>query len=385
MRYYLEKGLINPKFITPMEIAPLNSWITKKEESLIIAGPCGAETREQVLETAKQLSREPKVKIFRAGIWKPRTRPNSFEGVGEQGLHWLKEVKEKYNLLTTVEVANAHHVELALKNGVDILWIGARTTVNPFSVQEIADALKGTTIPVLVKNPIHADLQLWLGAIERIYNSGIRKIVAVHRGFHVSGKSKYRNKPLWEIPIELKTLLPELPIICDPSHISGKRELLFDVAQKALNLGMSGLMIETHPDPDNALSDAAQQITPARLSELLADLQFPKTFTNNAEFTDKLNQLRQMVDELDDELINVLSRRLKVIEQMGEYKKEHNITVFQLQRWQEILRTRVQWGEKLGVNRNHIEKICQILHDESIRLQNEVMKKATDNSKPGLI
>jgi chorismate mutase len=358
-----------------MNIQPLNNWITKEGEALIIAGPCGAESREQVLETAKLLSENPAIKVFRSGIWKPRTRPNSFEGVGEKGLEWLKEVQAGFGLKTTVEVANAEHVELAMKHDVDILWIGARTTVNPFSVQEIANAVKGTGIPVMVKNPIHADMQLWLGAIERIYNAGIDKIIAIHRGFHFSGKSKYRNKPFWEVAIELKTVVPQLPIICDPSHISGKRDLIFDVAQKALNLGMNGLMIESHPDPSKALSDAAQQLTPDDLIELLGRLQYPKTFSNNVEFTDKLNQLRQMIDEIDDELINVLKKRISVIEEIGDYKKEHNITVFQLERWQEILRTRSQWGEKLGLSRNHIEKLCQLLHEESIRVQNEVMRK----------
>ncbi len=370
-----------------MNIIPINKYLTANDEALIIAGPCGAETREQVLETAKQLSQQPltrpdgngQVKVFRSGIWKPRTRPNSFEGVGEEGLKWLNEVKEKYNLKTTVEVANAQHVELALKHGVDILWIGARTTVNPFSVQEIADVLKGVDVPVMVKNPIHSDLQLWLGAIERIYNSGINKIIAVHRGFHFFGKSKYRNKPFWEIAIELKTLLPQLPIICDPSHISGRRELIFSVSLKALNLGMSGLMIESHPHPDKALSDAQQQLTPAKVIELLSQLSFPKTFSNNTKFTDKLNQFRSMIDEIDDELINVLKKRISVIEEIGEYKKEHNITVFQLERWQEILRTRTQWGEKLGLSRNHIEKICQLLHEESIRVQNDVLNKKISN------
>jgi chorismate mutase len=359
-----------------MNIQPLHNWITSNGEPLIIAGPCGAENRAQVLATAAQLAKYPRIKVFRSGIWKPRTRPNSFEGMGEQALHWLKEVKETYGLLTTVEVANAEHVELALKHGVDILWIGARTTVNPFSVQEVADAVKGIDIPVMVKNPIHADLQLWLGAIERIHNSGISKLVAVHRGFHFTGKTKYRNKPLWEIAIELKTIVPQLPIICDPSHISGNRDLIFDVAQKALNLGMNGLMLESHIDPDNALSDAAQQLKPEALYDLLNKLQYPKTFSNNAEFTDKLNQLRGMIDEIDDELINVLRKRISVIEEIGKYKKDHNITVFQLERWQEILRTRTQWAEKLGLSRNHIEKICQILHDESIRVQNDVLRKA---------
>jgi chorismate mutase len=360
-----------------MNIAQLNTWITKNNEPLIIAGPCGAETREQVLETAKALSLIKGIQLFRSGIWKPRTRPNSFEGVGEQGLWWLKEVKEKYNLKTTVEVANAHHAELALKHGVDVLWIGARTTVNPFSVQEIADVIKGVDIPVMVKNPIHADLQLWIGAIERINNAGINKLAAVHRGFHFFGKSKYRNKPMWEIAIELKTLLPDLPIICDPSHISGKRELIQNVAQKALNLGMNGLMIESHIDPAKALSDAEQQLTPNDLKELLSKLTFPKTISTDAEFTNKLNNFRQIIDEIDEELVNILRKRISVIEDIGLYKKEHNITVFQLERWQEILRTRSQLAEKLGLSRNHVEKLCQLLHEESIRVQNEVMSKKT--------
>jgi chorismate mutase len=360
-----------------MTIAPLNTWITKNNEPLIIAGPCSAETREQVLETAKAISQIPGIQLFRAGIWKPRTRPNSFEGVGEEGLAWLKEVKEKYNLKTTVEVANANHAELALKNGVDVLWIGARTTVNPFSVQEIADVIKGVDIPVMIKNPIHADVQLWLGAIERINNAGITKLVAVHRGFHFFGKSKYRNKPMWELMIELKTLLPNLPIICDPSHISGRRDLIETVSQKALNLGVNGLMIESHINPAKALSDAEQQLTPTDLKELLATLQFPTTICNDAEFTNKLNNFRQMIDEIDDELINILRKRISVIEDIGLYKKDHNITVFQLERWQEILRIRSQLAEKLGLSRNHIEKLCQLLHEESIRVQNEVMNKKT--------
>lgn len=360
-----------------MNIKPLNSWITKDKEALIVAGPCGAETREQILETAKGLLSIPAVKLFRAGIWKPRTRPNSFEGVGEEGLKWLNEVQQQFGLKTTVEVANAQHVELALKYKVDVLWIGARTTVNPFSVQEIADAVKGVDIPVMVKNPIHADLHLWIGALERIHNAGINKLAAIHRGFHFAGKSKYRNKPMWEIAIELKTLIPDLPIICDPSHIGGKRDLIEPIAQKALNLGMNGLMIETHPQPEKALSDAAQQITPHELKELLGRLIFPDTSSTNVEFSNKLKSLRNMIDEVDDELINVLAKRLQIIEEIALYKKEQNITAFQLERWQEILRTRSQWAEKLGISRHHIEKICQILHEESIRVQNEAMNKKT--------
>ena len=268
-----------------MEIKALHTWITNDNEPLIISGPCGAETYEQVLETAKLLHAIKSVKLFRAGIWKPRTRPNSFEGVGEEGLIWLKEVQKQFGLKTTVEVANAQHTELALKHGVDVLWIGARTTGNPFSVQEIADVLKGVDIPVFIKNPIHADLQLWIGAIERLSNAGITKLAAIHRGFHYAGKTKYRNKPLWEIALELKTTLPNLPIICDPSHICGNREFIEHVSQKALDLGMNGLMIESHINPSVALSDAQQQLTPFALNELLSHLVYRQTTSENPDFT----------------------------------------------------------------------------------------------------
>jgi chorismate mutase len=358
-----------------MQFASLHSWLSSPSKPLIIAGPCGAESLDQLLTTAKQLSELNKVALFRAGIWKPRTRPNSFEGMGEEGLKWLREVKEQFGFKTTVEVANAHHTELALKYGVDVLWIGARTTVNPFSVQEIADALQGVDVPVMVKNPIHADLQLWVGAIERVYNSGIKKIAAVHRGFHYYGKTKYRNKPMWQIPVELKTHFPDLPIICDPSHISGNTELIQGVAQKALDLGMNGLMIESHYNPKAALSDTEQQLTPRQLDELISKLILRKENTNDIALLDKLQQLRSMIDEIDDELINVLKKRIQVIEQIGVHKKEHNITIFQLERWQEILRTRAQWAEKAGISRLHVEKICQLLHEESIRIQNDVMNK----------
>lgn len=362
-----------------MNIQPLNNWITKDKEPLIVAGPCGAETQEQILEAASGISKIPSVQLFRAGIWKPRTRPNSFEGVGEEGLKWLNDVQQQYKLKTSVEVANAQHVELALKYKVDVLWIGARTTVNPFSVQEIADALTGVDIPVMIKNPIHADLHLWIGALERINNAGINKLVAIHRGFHFAGKSKYRNKPMWEIAIELKTMFPQLPIICDPSHIGGKRDLIESISQKALNLGMNGLMIESHSNPEKALSDAMQQITPVALKEMLSRLQFPEAASEDVEFTNKLKSLRQMIDEVDDELINILAKRLQIIEEIALYKKDQNITIFQLERWQEILRTRSQWAQKLGISSNHIEKICQLLHEESIRVQNEAINKKTAN------
>lgn len=369
------RTFVSYKVYSDLTITSLNNWITNNEEPLIISGPCGAETEEQVMQTASLLADIPSIKIFRAGIWKPRTRPNAFEGVGERGLEWLKQVQKHYNLKTAVEVANAQHTELALKHGVDVLWIGARTTGNPFSVQEIADVLKGVDIPVFIKNPIHADVQLWLGAIERIANSGITKLAAIHRGFHYAGKTKYRNKPLWEIAIELKTMLPDLPIICDPSHISGNCELISHVAQKAMDLGMNGLMIESHINPAAALSDAQQQLTPFALKEILDSLIYRQSSTIKQECIDKLTQYRRMIDEIDDELINVLKKRMTVIEQIGQYKKEQHITIFQLERWQEILRTRSQWAEKLGIPRAHIEKLCILLHEESIRLQTEVMNK----------
>lgn len=358
-----------------VEIQALHNWITNPNEPLIVAGPCGAETETQVLQTAAELAKIESIKLFRAGIWKPRTRPNSFEGVGEEGLIWLKEVQKQFGLKTTVEVANAQHTELALKHGVDVLWVGARTTGNPFSVQEIADVVKGVDIPVFIKNPIHADVQLWLGAIERFSNSGITKLAGIHRGFHYAGKTKYRNKPMWELAIELKTILPELPIICDPSHISGNRELIPHVAQKALDLGMNGLMIESHINPSVALSDAQQQLTPTALKELLESLVYRQSSTQNQDCVDRLTQFRKMIDEVDDELINVLKKRMTIIEQIGEYKKNQDLTIFQLGRWQEILRTRTQWAEKLSIPRAHIEKICQLLHEESIRIQTELMNK----------
>ncbi len=358
-----------------MQISNLQSWLPAQCQPLIIAGPCGAESYEQVIETAKQLHALNKISLFRAGVWKPRTRPNAFEGRGEEALTWLQEVQKQFNFKTTVEVANAQHVELALKYKVDVLWIGARTTVNPFSVQEIADVLKGVNIPVMIKNPVNADVQLWLGAIERINNAGITNIAAIHRGFHFYGKNKYRNMPLWQLPIELKTILPHLPIICDPSHISGNTELIPHVAQKALDLGMDGLMIESHNNPKVALSDAQQQLTPSELNNLIDKLIIRNQATKNAEAINDLELLRNLIDEIDDELLSILKKRNQVVEQIGGYKKQHHITIFQLQRWQHILKTRAQLAEKIGLNRSYIEKLCQLLHDESIKVQNEVMNK----------
>lgn len=358
-----------------MEFPTLSSWLKIQSDPCLIAGPCGAESLEQLRNTAKGLKETGKVSLFRAGVWKPRTRPNAFEGKGEEALKWLAEIKTEFGFPITVEVANAQHTELALKYGIDVLWIGARTTVNPFSVQEIADVLKGVKVPVMVKNPIHADLQLWIGAIERIANSGVKEIAAIHRGFHFYGTTKYRNKPMWQLPIELRTHFPTLPLICDPSHIGGTRELVQPIAQKALDLGMNGLMIESHVNPAVALSDAQQQLTPAALNVLIENLVQRKSSCDDVVATGKLAELRKIIDEIDDELLNVLRKRTQIIEQIGGYKKEHHITIFQLERWQEILRTRGQWADKLGLSRQHIEKICQLLHEESIRVQNNLMNE----------
>jgi chorismate mutase len=313
------------------------------------------------------------VTAYRSGVWKPRTRPNAFEGNGEEALKWLQRVKQETGLLTTVEVANAEHVELALKYGVDILWIGARTTVNPFSVQEIADALKGIDIPVMVKNPVNPDLNLWIGALERVNRAGITKLAAVHRGFSNYEGTKFRNSPRWELPIQLMSFFPDLPVICDPSHISGKRELVGEVAQKAMDLGMDGLMIETHPDPDNAWSDAEQQVTPAGLLDILTHLRFRERTTDDVVFNNRLAQLRRIIDSIDEELLQILAKRMKVIEKIGEYKRDNNITIFQLERWNEILDTRSNMGENLELDLEFIKRIMMEIHKESIQIQTEMM------------
>ncbi|HEY6162981.1 MAG TPA: chorismate mutase [Bacteroidia bacterium] len=358
-----------------LDILPLTGWLPSAKRPLVISGPCGAETEEQVMGTARELAKLGRVTIFRSGIWKPRTRPNSFEGVGSIGLTWLKKVKKEFGLLTTVEVANAQHVEEALEHGVDILWIGARTTVNPFSVQEIADALKGVDVPVMVKNPLNPDIQLWIGALERINQAGIKKLVAIHRGFYTGVKTQYRNQPQWEIPIELKSIFPQLPIVCDPSHICGRTDILQQVAQKALDLDMAGLMIESHINPGAALSDAKQQVTPARLGELLNSLTVRTSGSLNPEFTDQLAQLRVLIDEIDEDLLEILAKRMEVIEKIGEYKRDNNVTILQLERWLEILRTRTASGISKGMKKDFIEKICTLLHKESIRRQTEVMNE----------
>jgi len=338
----------------------------------IVSGPCSAETETQVLETARRLVIH-NVSIFRAGIWKPRTRPDSFEGLGSVALPWLKKVREETGLYTTTEVANAWHVKEAIDNGIDILWIGARTTANPFAIQELANAIKGLDIPIFIKNPINPDIELWIGAIERFNKAGIKQIVAVHRGFSSYGVSLFRNIPQWEIPIELKRRIPDIPLLTDPSHICGKRELLLGVSQKAMDLNFDGLFIESHIDPENALSDKDQQITPEELGELLNHLVLRKTKITNHRLIDTLTELRKQIDSFDDEMMRIFEKRMKISEVIGENKKKSNITILQPQRWNEILEKRIKMGTRMGLSQEFVAKIFRAIHQESINRQNKVM------------
>lgn len=356
-----------------LNIQPLNSWINLKNEPLLISGPCSAETEDQLLSTAHLLAATGKVSVLRAGIWKPRTRPGEFEGIGSIGLEWLKRAKAETGLPTAVEVANAKHVEEALAAGVDILWIGARSTVNPFTVQEIADALQGVDIPVLVKNPVNPDLQLWVGALERINKAGITKLGAIHRGFSSFEKSAFRNEPMWELAIQLKTLCPELPIINDPSHICGNRELIPYIAQKALDLDMQGLMIESHLDPSIAWTDAKQQVTPAALAEMVSKFSLRQPESKNEEFTDKLADLRKEIDKIDDLVIQKLAERMSITQKIGEFKRDNKVTILQVNRWDEIMSKRTAFAKALKLDVNFTEKFLELVHGESIRRQTEIM------------
>lgn len=357
-----------------LNITPLQDWLPS-EKPVVISGPCSAETPEQLMQTAKELGTSGLVSVLRAGIWKPRTRPNSFEGLGKEALAWLVDAAQANHLKSATEVANAQHVEACLKAGVDILWVGARTTVNPFSVQEIADSLKGVDIPVMVKNPITPDLQLWIGALERINSAGITKIGAIHRGFSNSGKSIYRNQPMWDLAIDLKTQCPDLPMICDPSHIAGNRELIQIVSQRALDLDMDGLMIESHPTPDEAWSDAKQQITPANLIILLSNLQVRQVTSASKEFISQLEQLRASIDKVDHNIFSWLIERMELVEQIGNYKKSNDVTILQVERWNEIKKTRKELGRQLGLSEEFVTDLLRIIHKESIRKQTAIMNK----------
>jgi chorismate mutase len=360
-----------------MEIKLKNSlisdWKGYKGRPFLISGPCSAETEEQVMETARQLAALNQISVYRAGIWKPRTRPNSFEGIGSEGLKWLRRVKQETGLLVGTEVANEKHVYEALKYGIDLLWIGARTSVNPFTVQEISDALNGVDVMVLVKNPINPDIELWIGAIERIARAGITRIGAIHRGFSSYEKTLYRNQPNWQLPIELRRRIPELPIICDPSHIGGARQYLHEISQKAMDLNFDGLMIESHIDPPNALSDSAQQLTPNDLKELLSRLILRNASTNDPKLLDVLGELRQQIDVYDDHLLDLMEKRMKIAETIGHYKKENNITILQSTRWDEIISKVVVKGKAKGLSPELIDTIFKAIHQESINHQMKVM------------
>jgi chorismate mutase len=353
-----------------LDLQPLALPGIEPKRPIVIAGPCSAETEEQVITTAKQLVKYG-IKIFRAGIWKPRTKPGSFEGIGVEGLPWLKEVQKETGMLVTTEVATAKHVYESLKAGVDILWVGARTSANPFAVQEIADALKGVDIPILIKNPVNPDLELWIGGLERINNAGLKRLAVIHRGFSTSDKKIYRNAPQWHIPMELRRRIPNLPIFCDPSHIGGKRELIAPLCQQAMDLGFDGLIIESHCNPDTAWSDASQQVTPDVLDYILNLL----VIRDTKQTTESIRALRAQIDECDDQIIDILSRRMRVCREIGTYKKEHDMTVLQPTRYNEILEKRGAQGSLCGMDADFIKKVFIAIHEESVRQQLDIINK----------
>ena len=365
-----------------LDLIPMSEWIPFAKKPVLIAGPCSAESEDQMLKTARGIKKHFDQFVFRAGIWKPRTRPGMFEGIGVIGLDWMKKVKQETGALLTTEVAMPMHVEKALKAGIDILWIGARTTVNPFSIQEIAESLRGVDVPVMIKNPAFPDLQLWIGAVERINRAGIKKLATIHRGFHSYEVTAYRNQPHWEMALELKTMCPELPMICDPSHICGNTTLTSHVAQKAMDLHYDGLMIESHIEPLRALSDARQQVTPDRLFEIVSNLVIRNPIDDDHKT--RLQELRDKINEMDDELIQTLAARMMVSKDIGKWKRDNNVVVFQVSRWEEILKRVLQLAEDMGLSREFAKQVYVLIHDESIRSQEEVMnqakKKETVNS-----
>ena len=352
----------------PLNVLPIAQWGLGLDRPLLIAGPCSAESEEQVLATARGIVAAGKAQVFRAGLWKPRTRPGSFEGAGPEGLQWLLRVKEETGLRIITEVATAEHVEACLKAGVDMLWIGARTTPNPFSVQAIADALKGVDIPVLVKNPINPDLQLWIGALERLHRAGLKKLAAVHRGFSWFERTPYRNSPMWEFPIRLKAAHPEIELICDPSHIAGSVERIGTVAQQALDLGFGGLMVEVHHDPEHARSDADQQMTPVAYAALLEALIF-RAATPTPGMSDRLEELRDLIDQLDEEIAQKLGTRMDIAERIGDHKRDHNVAILQPERWDRILQRQLRMAEHLGLSPDFVREFMDAIHRESIRRQ----------------
>ena len=359
--------------VANLKVMPISHWLPKIDNPLLISGPCSLESEEQALSTARELAKDKRVFVYRGGIWKPRTRPGMFEGVGSIGLEWLKLVKQETGLLTGTEVANAQHVEECLKAGVDVMWIGARSTASPFVVQEIADVLKGTDQVIMVKNPVNPDVQLWVGALERLNQAGLKKLVAIHRGFTPFSDTKYRNYPNWKTVIELKRILPNLPIICDPSHISGKREYLFEISQKAFDIGMDGLMIESHIDPSCALSDKDQQVTPADLAKILDKLVIRYANSDDPQFENKLELLRGRIDGIDHEIMEVLAQRMSIVRQIGQYKKENQVTALQINRWTQIMEDRSRLAEKLSLDDTFVKSLFQLIHEDSVRQQTDIM------------
>lgn len=353
-----------------MLFEPILPSSEENRRPIVIAGPCSAESEEQILTTGRALAAAG-IKIFRAGIWKPRTKPGGFEGVGVIGLPWLQRLKQETGMMIAVEVATKAHVDAALAFGVDILWIGARTTANPFAMQEIADALKGHDVPVLVKNPVNPDLELWIGGIERIYGAGIRRVGVIHRGFSSYDKKIYRNLPSWHIPIELRRRLPQLPIFCDPSHIGGKRDLIAPLAQQAMDLGFDGLIVESHCDPDNAWSDAKQQLTPGALCEVLSAL----VVRNEQNTTESLSSLREQIDQIDDDILAILAKRMRISMEIAQYKKEHSMSVLQAGRYDEILTKRSLQGKEMGMSEEFIKEVFEAIHAESVRQQMDVINR----------
>jgi 3-deoxy-7-phosphoheptulonate synthase len=357
-----------------MIISPLSTWLTSSDSPPVISGPCSAETEKQVIDTAVEVAKIKNVAVFRAGLWKPRTKPNSFEGVGTKGLQWLIKVKAVTGLKTTVEVAHPDHIRACLDAGIDMLWVGARTVTNPFSIQEISNVLKNVDIPVLIKNPVAPDIKTWIGALERINSAGIDKLAAVHRGFYDYQESIYRNSPMWEIPIELKRLFPELPLICDPSHICGNKSLIRGIAQDALDLEMDGLMIETHISPENALTDANQQLNPQELEDLISNLIIKKR-VGGRDFENQLEDLRSEIDKIDSDLLRLLSKRMKTVQKIGKYKTEHQITILQLKRWNKVIQNRLEKGKELGLDKEFLKKMLCLIHEKSIEIQGEANER----------
>lgn len=358
-----------------LDILPLSSWLPETPYPLLIAGPCSLETEKQSLSTARELAKDPRVQVIRGGVWKPRTRPGSFEGIGSIGLEWLQKIKAETGLLVGTEVANAQHTEECLKADIDVLWIGARSTGSPFVVQEIADVLKGTDKIVMVKNPMNPDISLWMGALERLNAMGLKKLVGIHRGFSPFQETKYRNYPGWKTYIELRRSMPNLPIICDPSHIAGKREFVGEVSQKAFDMGFDGLMIESHIDPSCALSDAAQQFTPSDLAKLIDKLVIRKQKVDDLEFGTKLDQLRSRIDTLDTELMEILSARSEIVDQIANYKKTNNVMALQIDRWTKMMKSRVGTANKLQLDETFIKILFQLIHEDSVRQQTEKIDK----------